>query len=73
MDFRTIMHNLFGTKYVILTDLDGERNIRRAKKIGKKMFASRMFKNDVILENDGKCYGTRYCTKWEYLFEELNE
>lgn len=61
---RAIGSRLFGLRWVVLVDHDGERSVRHIRFSGGQPVARRM-SSDVWLKDDGSAEGVSYVHCWE--------
>lgn len=64
---RAIGSRLFGLRWVVLVDFDGERTVRRVKFLNGKPYANRWryMPAPVDLEDDGAAKGCAYVECWQ--------
>lgn len=61
---RWLLSWLFGIRWVALTDIDGETNVRRVRWRGGKPYARRHHFREVWLRDDGKLLNGAYVVGW---------
>jgi len=68
---RKLFNQLFGTRYVILFDTDGEIRIVRVRELGNHLvYTERDNEGSKIIEllPDGTAPGSEYVKTWEWLY-----